>query len=167
MIDLNATQAAIRAGYSPKTANEQAARLLVNVSIQAELARLRAEQSRRTGVTADRVIRELAKIAFADLGDIVTQDGGLRADIAPNDRAAVASIKCKVTCGDVDTTEREVKTYDKLRALELLGKHLGMYQDKLQVSGQLNTGQLEAVLAQLRAPDGPAPACPPGGDAGG
>lgn len=53
MIDLNATQAAIRAGYSPKTANEQAARLLANVSIQNRIAQLQAEQSRRTGVSAD------------------------------------------------------------------------------------------------------------------
>ena len=52
MIDLNATQAAIRAGYSPKTANEQAARLLANVSIQNRIAQLQAEQSRRTGVSA-------------------------------------------------------------------------------------------------------------------
>ena len=51
MIDLNATQAAIRAGYSPKTANEQAARLLANVSIQNRIAQLQAEQSRRTGVS--------------------------------------------------------------------------------------------------------------------
>ena len=65
MIDLNATQAAIRAGYSPKTAREQAPRLLANVSIQNRIAQLQAEQSRRTGVSADRVVRELAKIAFA------------------------------------------------------------------------------------------------------
>ena len=62
MIDLNATQAAIRAGYSPKTANEQAARLLANVSIQNRIAQLQAEQSRRTGVSADRVVRELSLI---------------------------------------------------------------------------------------------------------
>ena len=66
MIDLNATQAAIRAGYSPKTANEQAARLLANVSIQNRIAQLQAEQSRRTGVSADRVVRELAKVAFVN-----------------------------------------------------------------------------------------------------
>ena len=71
MIDLNATQAAIRAGYSPKTANEQAARLLANVSIQNRIAQLQAEQSRRTGVSADRVVRELAKVAFVDRKSVV------------------------------------------------------------------------------------------------
>ena len=59
MIDLNATQAAIRAGYSPKTAREQAPRLLANVSIQNRIAQLQAEQSRRTGVSADRLTRRL------------------------------------------------------------------------------------------------------------
>ncbi len=68
MIDLNATQAAIRAGYSPKTANEQAARLLANVSIQNRIAQLQAEQSRRTGVSADRVVRELAKVGVRQRG---------------------------------------------------------------------------------------------------
>ena len=71
MIDLNATQAAIRAGYSPKTAREQAPRLLANVSIQNRIAQLQAEQSRRTGVSADRVVRELAKIAFANASDLI------------------------------------------------------------------------------------------------
>ena len=70
MIDLNATQAAIRAGYSPKTANEQAARLLANVSIQNRIAQLQAEQSRRTGVSADpSTCGSWAKVAFVNAGD--------------------------------------------------------------------------------------------------
>lgn len=66
MIDLNATQAAIRAGYSPKSANEIAAENLAKPSIANEIAKLQAEQSKKTGVTAERVIRELAVMAFAD-----------------------------------------------------------------------------------------------------
>ena len=64
LIDLNATQAAIRAGYSPKTANEQGARLLANVSISHAVAKAEAERSKRTGINADRVVKELARIAF-------------------------------------------------------------------------------------------------------
>ena len=64
LIDLNATQAAIRAGYSPKTANEQGARLLAKVSVQTAISKAQAERSRRTGINQDRVIRELAKVAF-------------------------------------------------------------------------------------------------------
>ena len=57
LIDLNATQAAIRAGYSPKTANEQGARLLANASVQEAIAKAMAERSRRTGISQDRVIQ--------------------------------------------------------------------------------------------------------------
>lgn len=98
MIDLNATQAAIRAGYSPKTANEQAARLLANVSIQNRIAQLQAEQSRRTGVSADRVVRELAKVAFVNAGDLIdARTASLKSDAAPDDLAAVQSVKVKTS----------------------------------------------------------------------
>lgn len=114
MIDLNATQAAIRAGYSPKTANEQAARLLANVSIQNRIAQLQAEQSRRTGVSADRVVRELAKVAFVNAGDLIdARTASLKSDAAPDDLAAVQSVKVK-TFGE-DGLEQEVKLADKLK----------------------------------------------------
>lgn len=60
LIDLNATQAAIRTGYSEKTANEQGARLLANVSVQEKIAELKAERAKRTEMTQDSVIQELA-----------------------------------------------------------------------------------------------------------
>ena len=96
MIDLNATQAAIRAGYSPKTAREQAPRLLANVSIQNRIAQLQAEQSRRTGVSADRVVRELAKIAFANASDLIDPEtASVKLDASRDDLAAIQSIKVK------------------------------------------------------------------------
>ena len=64
LIDLNATQAAIRAGYSVKTANEQGSQLLAKLSIQQAIAEKMAERSKRTGVNQDRVVLELAKIAL-------------------------------------------------------------------------------------------------------
>lgn len=66
LIDLNATQAAIRAGYSPNTAQEQSSRLLSNVMVKNEIDKAMAERSRRTGINQDRVLRELAKIAFVN-----------------------------------------------------------------------------------------------------
>jgi phage terminase small subunit len=66
LVDLNATQAAIRAGYSARTANEQAARLLANVSVAAAVAEAQAARGKRTEVTQDRVALELARIAFGD-----------------------------------------------------------------------------------------------------
>ena len=126
MIDLNATQAAIRAGYSPKTANEQGSQLLAKLSIQNRIAQLQAEQSRRTGVSADRVVRELAKIAFVNAADLIDpKPASLKSDVSHDDLAAVQSVKVK-TFGE-DGLEQEVKLADKLRALDLLGKHLGMF----------------------------------------
>lgn len=142
MIDLNATKAAIRAGYSPKTANEQAGRLLVNVSIQNRIAQLQAEQSRRTGISADRVLRELAKVAFANAGDIVdADDATLKEDASPDDLAAVQSVKVKVF-GE-DGVEREIKLADKLKALDLLGRHIGLF------SGSANGAEALSRAARL------------------
>ena len=126
MIDLNATQAAIRAGYSPKTANEQGSQLLAKLSIQNRIAQLQAEQSRRTGVSTYRVVRELAKIAFVNAADLIDpKTASLKSDASHDDLAAVQSVKVK-TFGE-DGLEQEVKLADKLRALDLLGKHLGMF----------------------------------------
>ena len=66
LVDLNATQAAIRSGYSAATANQIGARLLANVKVAAAIAEAQAARSRRTEVTADRVVLELARVAFGD-----------------------------------------------------------------------------------------------------
>lgn len=137
LIDLNATQAAIRAGYSPKTAQEQSARLLSKVMIQAAISKAQAERSRRTGINQDRVIRELAKVAFLNPVDVIDMDDAtIQGEANRDDTACIASVKVKtIPTDDGPITEREVKTYDKLKALELLGKHLGMFTDKLKVEG--------------------------------
>lgn len=136
LIDLNGTQAAIRAGYSPKTANEQAARLLANVSIQEAIAKAMAERSKRTGINQDRVVLELAKIAFVKMTDVVDPDTG---EILPNasddDLACIESVKFKQSDNQYGgSIEREVKLSPKMKALELLGKHLGMWNDKIDVN---------------------------------
>jgi phage terminase small subunit len=134
LIDMNATQAAIRAGYSAKTANEQGSRLLANVNVRAYLDQRMAEHSRRTGVNQERIIRELARIAFLDPTKLVNMDTAELVDeAAEDDRAAIASVKVKTMSGDVEMIEREVKFGDKLKALELLGKRYGMWIDKQQV----------------------------------
>lgn len=135
LIDLNATQAAIRAGYSARTANEQGARLLANVSVQEYIARKMAERSRRTGVNQDRVVLELAKIAFVKMTDVVNSNGEIKADASPDDLSCIESIKYKESDNEFGgSVEREVKIVSKLKALELLGKHLGMWNDKLDVN---------------------------------
>src|SRR5919197_2742959 len=78
LIDLNATQAAIRAGYSPRTANEQGARLLAHVSIAAAISQAKQAQAERTGITADRVLQEIARLAFVDIRKLFDAEGRLK-----------------------------------------------------------------------------------------
>lgn len=135
LIDLNATQAAIRAGYSVKTANEQGSQNLAKLSIQQAIAERMAERSRRTGVNQDRVVLELAKIAFVKMTDIVDSEGNIKGDAAEDDLACIESVKYKHSNTDTGySEEREVKIASKLKALELLGKHLGMWNDKVDLN---------------------------------
>ena len=126
LIDLNGTQAAIRAGYSPKGADVTAVRLLANARIAAEVAKAQALRSRRTGISQDRVVRELARIAMGDLRRLVRWgEGGVHlvpsAELADDDVAMIA---------EVSATEHglRVKAHSKIEALKLLGQHLGMFK---------------------------------------
>lgn len=150
LIDLNATQAAIRAGYSPDTAKSIGSENLTKPDIQARIAKAMAERSKRTGVNADRVVTELAKIAFVNASDVIDADTAtLKSDAAPEDTAAIQSVKVK-TFGE-DGLEREIKMADKLKALELLGKHLGMFKDKVELSGiNKEKNKLDDLLQQMR-----------------
>ena len=149
LIDLNATQAAIRAGYSEKYANTNAPKLLQNTAIKEYIQERKADRVERTEITQDMVLRELAIIAFsnaADYASVVEKDGVdeagnpvkyrtvepvLTGTLTEAQKKALAVIK-KGRDGF------EVKPYDKVRALELLGKHLGMFTEKVDVSGQIN-----------------------------
>lgn len=149
LIDLNATQAAIRAGYSPETAGAIGAENLKKPQIQKAIARAMADRSRRTGVNADRIVMELAKIAFVNAADVIdADDATLKTDAAAEDLAAVQSVKVK-SFGD-DGVEREIKLADKIKALELLGRHLGMFNDRLRLDAKLDTGKLDSILEQLK-----------------
>lgn len=153
LIDLNQTQAGIRAGYSPVSAAQQVSEIMKIPKVRARVDELLAERSKRTGVNADRVIQELARIAFVNPTEVVNvRDALVLDDASDDDTAAIASIKVKVVDGDFSSVEREIKFADKLKALELLGKHLGMFTDKLQLSGQVDTGagQLAGILEQLK-----------------
>lgn len=135
LIDLNATQAAIRAGYSAKTADQQGSRMLANVKVQQAIAQRMAERSKRTGVNQDRVVLELSKIAFLKMTDVVDRNGAIKQDASEDDLACIESIKYKESDNEYGgSVEREVKVASKLKALELLGKHLGMWNDKLDVN---------------------------------
>lgn len=139
LIDLNAYAAAMRAGYAQSTARNAAnwieeARPL-KPKLRDEIEKRMAERSKRTGVTADRVILELARIAFANVTDVVNADTGKVLEGANrDDTAAIAGIRVK---SGEDFAETEVKFGDKLKALELLGKHLGMWVDNVKIDGSV------------------------------
>jgi phage terminase small subunit len=137
LVDLNGTQAAIRAGYSPFTAGEQACELLKKPNVRARIDALMAARSMRTEITADVVIRELARIALVNPLDLInSRDATVSDDATVDQKAAIQSVKVRRKPTEFgDEVEREVKLNDKVKALELLGKHLGMYTDKKELSG--------------------------------
>lgn len=138
LIDLNATQAYIRAGYKNyDSAGVEAAKTLKNPKIEQSIAEAMAKRSKRTGINQDRVIEELAKIAFVNINNVVdTDDGSVLPNAADEDLACIESIKVKEfpTKDGGTGVEREIKIASKMKALELLGKHLGMWNDKLNLN---------------------------------
>lgn len=139
LIDLNATQAAIRAGYSVDSARDIGCENLTKPNIQEAIARAMAERSKRTGINQDRIVLELARIAFVNPQNLIDpEDASVRADATEDDLACIQSVKVKIMDGEKGTsTEREVKLNDKMKALELLGKHLGMWNDKIDLNVSL------------------------------
>lgn len=150
LIDLNATQAAIRAGYSPSTAKDIGCQNLAKLNISEAIDKALAARSRRTGITQDRVLRELAKIAFVNANDVIDPDSAtVRQDAAEEDLSCIQSVKVKMSESDMgSSSEREIKLADKLRALELLGKHLGLFDKRDQNIGNGEKNNLlEAIAA--------------------
>ena len=125
MVDFNATQAAIRAGYKAKTAHVIGAENLRKPKIAEEIARRQKDLQKRTEVSQDRVVKELARIAFVDASVVCVTDFDKLTD---DQRAAIQGIK-------PTNFGWEIKLCDKIKALELLGRHIGMFNDKLSLSG--------------------------------
>lgn len=159
LIDLNATQAATRAGYSEKTAYASGAENLKKPQIAIAIEMAMKKRADRTDITADRVLKELAKIGFADIrkaikwqGTLVTEednpDGGdvlviknvvtnnvtlISSDEIDDDTAgAIAEISQNATGGI------KIKLHDKRAALVDIGKHLGMFTEKVEHSGEMS-----------------------------
>ena len=143
LVDLNATQAAIRAGYSPKTAEAIGYENLRKPQISEAIEKARAAISERTGITQEMVLRELAAIGFARATDYVQIRDGCVC-LTESDALSVDQ-KRAVACIKEGKHGIEVRTYDKLRALELLGQHLGMFEGK----SELDLREQEARIANL------------------
>lgn len=161
LIDLNATQAAIRAGYKEKTAYSQGQRLLKKVEVQKQIEEGKKNLSERVKVTQERVIEELSCIAFSKASDyakviekdrMTESEDGIMIPILDHEGEPVKYKTVEPVLTDDLTEDQkraiavikrgrdgfEIKPYDKIRALELLGKHLGMFTEKVEVSGTIN-----------------------------
>lgn len=141
MVDANATQAAIRAGYSARTAQRIGSENLSKPVIAEAIAKARNERSERTKITADDVVEELARIGFANMGDFVQPDGRPKLEALSSCQwAAVSEITSETYMEGKGEDARPVKRvriklHDKLAALDKLARHLGMYNGKLTVRG--------------------------------
>ena len=156
LVDLNGTQAAVRAGYAPgknfKAAGVAATRLLANDRIQAAIQEQRQATEKRTHITADRVLQEYARVAFFDPKNIFGEDGKPLplVDIDEDTRRAVCGLDV-VFVGNAETGVGEIqkiKIASKLAALDALSKHLGIYE---QDNKQKGVAAIAALAELCRA----------------
>lgn len=162
LVDLNATQAAIRAGYSKKTAGWIGNQLLVKTHIAQAVQGAMEKRSRRTEITQDRVLQELAKLGFANMADYMSIGAGgdpvLNFSELTRDQAA-ALVEVTVEDfvdgrgGDVRDVRRvKFKLADKRAALVDMGKHLGMFIERKEVSGP-GGGPVQLIRRVIVDPD--------------
>ncbi len=138
--DLNGTQAAIRAGYSEKTANEQASRLLANVNVQKFVAELKTARAEQTGIDAAYVLRRLVEIDQMDVLDILLQNGELKPikDWPKVWRTTLSGMDVvEMVSADSAALLKKIKWPDKVKNLELLGKHVSVQAFKEQTSTEI------------------------------
>lgn len=145
LVDLNATQAAIRAGYSVKSAARIAVELLNKTQVSAELQKAMKDRQKRVEITQDSVLRELAAIGFSKATDYASIAGPL-VKLTPTDRLTEEQKKA-VASIEQGNFGIKVKLHDKVRALELLGKHLGLFDGK----GGQSVGRENNLLEALRS----------------
>lgn len=162
LIDLNATQAAIRAGYSEDTAGQIGWENLKKPEIQEYLKTRQNELQEATGITQKRVLEEYAKVAFLDIRKFYTVDGALKPvhDLDDEAAGALAGVEVyeeKTGAEDVEAigTTKKIKTYDKVKALDSLARHLGMFTDKMDVnlSGVMTWNEVKTYDSNEKAND--------------
>lgn len=171
LIDLNCEAAAIRAGYSPKYARGNAHKLVAIGCIKEYIQKRKAERMERTEITQDMVLFELAAIAFSNAADyaavvekdaVIQTEEGTAIPLYDEDGNPVKyrTVEPVLTAELTDKQKRalsvikkgrdgfEIKPYDKVRALELLGKHLGMFEEKVEVKGEIKNDPLAGLSTE-------------------
>lgn len=160
VIDLNAANAAKTAGYSERTAGSQGQRLLTNVAVQARIAELQKKQCDKLEITAERVLRELALLAYANMDDYTDLNDGKRvlnsSKPTRDQMAAVCEITEDTTGGSGDGERKAVmrtrfKLADKGLNLERLGRHLKLFTDKVEHSGLDGLGDKLAAIRKRKS----------------
>ena len=139
MVDYKGTAAALRAGYSPKSAAAQASIVLGLPHVQKEMVKRQGKIARKLDISAERVLEELGRIAFADVRELFDDNGNLIPipELSRKVAATLAGVDIVAKEGDPDAkgvrrTEYsyKIKTWDKIAALEKLAKHLGMFKEE-------------------------------------
>lgn len=144
LVDLNATRAAIAAGYSRNTASQAGWEVLRNPKVAAEISRRQQALAERNEVSAERVVGELAKLAFSNLGDFyrINAEGSLEIDldalVDPTKAAAVAQIDIVEKANGKKTTK--IRLADKRAALVDLGRHLGLFENEAPPAARVPLG---------------------------
>jgi phage terminase small subunit len=163
LIDLNATQAAIRAGYSKKNADVTGPRLLGNVGIAAAVAAGTSKQLATAELTAARVLEEIRRLAFIDMRGFFDANGNMKAvnELSPEQGSALAGLEVIIKnaeAGDgVTDRVHKFKVWDKTRSLEMLAKHFALLTDVVKVTtddeniARLMAGRKRAAEARSRA----------------
>jgi phage terminase small subunit len=150
LVDMNATKAAIAAGYSARSARQTGSRLLKNPKISECIAQKREERCDRLNITADHVLQEYAILAHYDPMDLFESDGRVKQikDMDPMTRKAITGLEVvELFEGSGDQKRaygvlKKIKLADKGRSLEKLGRHLNLFRDKDEHSGRLTLEQL-------------------------
>lgn len=140
IVDLNATQAVIRAGFSEKSARNQAYRLMTNDDILDRIAELKAERNEQVGVDAAYVLRRLTEIDQMDVLDILLANGELKPikDWPKVWRTTLSGMDVvEMASADSAALLKKIKWPDKVKNLELLGKHVTVQAFKEQVSSEV------------------------------
>jgi phage terminase small subunit len=160
--DLNATQAAIRAGYTAAWANKNATRLTVNDGIAAAVAKGTARHLASCELSAARVLEELRRLAFVDVTGVWDDAGNLKPFSAWSEeqKAALAGFEAIIknaAAGDGHTdTVHKVRLHDKLKALDLLARHFKLLHDQVSIEGDWEkfAARLASAKARIRGGSG-------------
>lgn len=158
LLHLNASKAAEESGYSKKTCGQIGYQLLQRSSIQRAIQEAMERRAKRTEITADKVLKELARIAFSDISDYVTfEDGAVI--IRDSSELTEDQTRCIAEVSDStykDERKRSFKLHDKVKAIDMALRHLGLYLDKSEVKlqGKLSFDEIIDLAEKKDGHDG-------------